>query len=80
MKTMSEQQQLNERIAELEACANGTPYFLVLQRGDNVSSRLMPGFDVGLIFQALTRIMEQMPQYKSEYADNIIELTKVLKS
>lgn len=77
---MSEQQQLNERIAELEACANGTPYFLILQKGDNVSSRLMPGFDVGLIFQALTRIMEQMPQYKNEYADNIIELTKVLKS
>lgn len=68
-----------EELQELEDCANGKPYFLIVQNGDKITSRVKPGFDIGLIFQALIRIMERWPNFKNEYADNIVELTKALK-
>ena len=80
--TPKQQQELEakaEELQELEDCANGKPYFLIVQNSDKITSRIKPGFDIGLIFQALIRIMERWPNFKNEYADNIVELTKALK-
>ena len=68
-----------EELQELEECANGKPYFLIVQNGYKIKSRVKPGFDIGLIFQALIRIIDMYPNYKNEFADSIIELTKALK-
>lgn len=68
-----------EELQELEDCANGKPYFLILQNGDKVTMRVKPKFDIGQIFKALIRIIDMYPNYKNEFADSIIELTKALK-
>jgi hypothetical protein len=63
----------------LETAANGAPYLLIVQNGADIKSLVKPGFDVSLVIQWLTRFMEREPQYKSQYADMIIELSKALK-
>lgn len=67
-----------EQLAELEMCANGSPYFLIVQNGDNIVMRTIPNFDISLIFQAIERLIKRYPEYKSEFAEHIIELSKTI--
>ena len=68
-----------DELQMLETAANGAPYLLIVQNGADIKSLVKPGFDVSLVIQWLTRFMEREPQYKSQYADMIIELSKALK-
>lgn len=68
-----------DELQMLETAANGAPYLLIVQNGDDIKSLVKPGFDVSLVIQWLTRFIERYPQYKSQYADMIIELSKALK-
>lgn len=77
-----------DELQMLETAANSAPYLLIVQNapyllivqnGADIKSLVKPGFDVSLVIQWLTRFMEREPQYKSQYADMIIELSKALK-
>lgn len=68
-----------EELKELEDCANGHPYMLIVQYGDKATLRVKPGFDAGHAFEAIISIMQQWPNHRNAYADNIIELAKNLK-
>jgi hypothetical protein len=62
----------------LERCANGEPYFLIVQHGDIIDNYCAPGFDISLIFKWLKQLMIAFPQYQNEYANEIIELSQTL--
>jgi len=67
-----------EEFRDLEDCANGKPYMLIIQHDDKATMRVKPGFNVGHAFEAIISIMKTWPTYKNVYADNIIELAKTL--
>ena len=68
-----------DELSDFEKCANGAPYFLLIQDGDDAIARTNGGFDISLLFDAIKRLIQEYPEYKDEFVNSIIELSKEIK-
>lgn len=71
---------INEERKILNCCANGDPFFIIVQDGDVVRSAIKEDFPIGLVFDFLTNHVDYAnnPETKNQLSNFIIELSKRL--
>lgn len=61
---------------ELVLAAIGNPYLIIVEKDDNVYSKVTNGFDVGLVFEWIKRLAKEDKAFKEALADFVIDLSK----